>query len=108
MKLLSRLVGAAMDVGGRGNYILVIPYLLFVVAGVVVIMFAMRDRKRPPSIPNLMARRKHPLRHLQVEVNRARKEAKKRVAKLSDEEEKPERRRGDHKGPADFGASGET
>jgi hypothetical protein len=79
-----------MDVGGHGNYILVIPYLLFVVAGVVFIMIAMRDRKRSPSVPNLMARRKHPLRHLQVEINRARKEVReRRVAKLGDEEEKP-------------------
>lgn len=61
-------------VAEMGNFFLVVPYMLFVIAGIVVIFIALRDRK-PPSTPNLTARRKHPLRHLQVELNRARKTA---------------------------------
>ena len=80
-----------MDVAGRGNYLLVIPYMVFVVAGVVFIMVAMRDGKRSPSVPNLMARRKHPLRHVQVEINRARKAARERADRQQgDQAEKPQ------------------
>ena len=67
-----------------GNFFVVVPYALITLAGVVFIMIAMNDRKKTPSVPNLTARRKHPLRHLQVEVNRARKEAREK-ARAKDE-----------------------
>jgi hypothetical protein len=92
-------------VADSGNFFLVVPYMLFIVAGVVVIFISLRDRK-PPSTPNLTARRKHPLRHVQVEINRARKAALEKAraeqGKEKDEktEEKPPRRprRGDGPG----------
>jgi len=85
-----------------GNFFLVVPYLCFIIAGVIVIFISMRDRK-PPSTPNLTARRKHPLRHLQVELNKARKAAPEPApeeqsdGKRDQKEEKPPRprRRGD-------------
>ena len=89
-----------MDVAGHGNYFLVVPYLLFVVAGVAFIMVAMRDRKDSPSVPNLMARRNHPLRHVQVEINRARKEARERADRQEgDEDKKPREETRTRKGP---------
>jgi hypothetical protein len=72
-----------------GNFFLVVPYMLITAAGVVFILIALRDRK-PPSITNLTARRKHPLRHLQVELNRARK-AGSEVARAEDGKEKGEK-----------------
>jgi hypothetical protein len=39
-----------------GNFFLVVPYMLFLIAGILVIFISMRDR-RPPSMPNLTARR---------------------------------------------------
>ena len=85
-----------------GNFFLVVPYMCFIIAGFIVIFIAMRDRK-PPSTPNLTARRKHPLRHLQVELNKARKTApaprseEPSDGKSEKSEEKPPRprRRGD-------------
>ena len=77
-----------------GNFFLVVPYMLFIVAGVVFIAIALRDRK-PPSTTNLTARRKHPLRHLQVELNRARKSARE-AASAEQGEVKAEQ--GDQKG----------
>jgi hypothetical protein len=62
-----------------GNMFMVLPYLLFTIAGMLVIFYVLRERKGP-SIPNLTARRKHPLRHLQVELNRARKTAEEKAA----------------------------
>ncbi|MDQ3947310.1 MAG: hypothetical protein M3357_19565 [Actinomycetota bacterium] len=61
--------------GEYGNFFVLVPYMFIVAAGVVFILIALRDRK-PPSTTNLTARRKHPLRHLQVELNRARKSAR--------------------------------
>jgi hypothetical protein len=71
-----------------GNMFVVLPYLLFTVAGMLVIFYVLRERKGP-SIPNLTARRKHPLRHLQVELNRARKTAEDKAAAEKGEEAKP-------------------
>jgi hypothetical protein len=88
-----------------GNLLLVVPYMLFVVVGIVFVMIALRDRK-DGSLPNLTARRKHPLRHVQVEINRARKAAfEKARAEQADEkgdkkdDEKPKRKRGPRDGP---------
>jgi hypothetical protein len=91
-----------------GNFFLVVPYMLFVIAGVLVIFISFRDRK-PPSTPSLTARRKHPLRHVQVELNRARKAALEKaraeqgVEQGAEKDEKseekpPRRRRGDGSG----------
>jgi hypothetical protein len=68
-----------------GNMFVVLPYLLFTIAGMLVIVYVLRERKGP-SIPNLTARRKHPLRHLQVELNRARKTAEEKAAAEKSEE----------------------
>lgn len=89
-------------VAEMGNFFLVVPYMLFLIAGIVVIFISMRDRK-PPSTPNLTARRKHPLRHLQVELNRARKTAQETAPEEPGDEKKDEkpprrRRRGDGPG----------
>jgi hypothetical protein len=87
-----------------GNFFLVVPYMCFVIAGITVIFIAMRDRK-PPSMPNLTARRKHPLRHLQVELNKARKAApdpapeEQSDGKSGKGEEKPPRPRRGGDGP---------
>ena len=87
-----------------GNFFLVVPYMCFVIAGIIVIFISMRDRK-PPSMPNLTARRKHPLRHLQVELNKARKTApESRSEEASDgksekSEEKPPKPRRRRDGP---------
>lgn len=73
-----------------GNFFLILPYMAFTIGGVLVIFFVLRERKGP-SIPNLTARRKHPLRHLQVELNRVKKEAQeKAAAEKPEEEKKPE------------------
>ena len=72
-----------------GNFFIVLPYLFFIIAGVVVIFFVLRERKGP-SIPNLTARRKHPLRHLQVELNRAKKAAQDKAAAENGEVESAE------------------
>jgi hypothetical protein len=72
-----------------GNFLLVLPYLGFTIAGLLVISFVLRERKGP-TIPNLTARRKHPLRHLQVELNRAKKVGQEKAAAEKGEEEKPE------------------
>jgi len=79
-----------------GNLLIILPYALMIVAGVVFIMIAFRGDRKPPSTPSLTARRKHPLRHLQVELNRAREvgRAKQGDAKPEEKsEEKPRRRR---------------
>lgn len=70
-----------------GNLFLVLPYLGFTIAGMLVIFFVLREQKGP-SIPNLTARRKHPLRHLQVELNRVKKDAQERAAAEKGKEEK--------------------
>lgn len=93
------------------NFFVVVPYMFIVAAGVVFIAIALRDRK-PPSITNLTARRKHPLRHLQVELNRARKSAREAAraeegevkadqgdGKKEENGEKPPRRRPRGDGP---------
>jgi hypothetical protein len=87
-----------------GNFILVVPLLVFSAAGTVFILIALRDRSSGPAgrIPNLTARRKHPLRHLQVEVNRARKAAREAArAEQGDDkgEEQPRPRRRRDSGP---------
>lgn len=85
-----------------GNLLVILPYALITAAGVVFIMIAMRGDKKPPSTPNLTARRKHPLRHLQVELNKAREVGR---AKQGDEkaeekrEQKPRRRKRRGDGP---------
>ncbi len=73
-----------------GNFFAVMPYMLFALGGMLVIFYVLREGKGP-SIPNLTARRKHPLRHLQVELNRVKKEAQeKAAAEKPEEEKKPE------------------
>jgi len=89
-----------------GNILIILPYALITAAGIVFIMIAMRGDRKPPSMPNLTARRKHPLRHLQVELNRARetgraRQGEKKAEEKSEEksEEKPPRRRRRGDGP---------
>jgi hypothetical protein len=87
-----------------GNLLVILPYALITAAGVVFIMIAMRGDRKPPSTPNLTARRKHPLRHLQVELNRAREvgRAKQRDEKAEEKEkseEKPRRPKRRRDGP---------
>lgn len=68
-----------------GNFFAVMPYMLFTIAGLLVIFYVLREGKGP-SVPNLTARRKHPLRHLQVELNKARKVAQEKEAAEKGEE----------------------
>ena len=79
-----------------GSLMIILPYALITALGVVFIMIAMRDKK-PPSLPNLTARRKHPLRHLQVELNKAKETGRAKQGDAQPEEkkseEKPRRRR---------------
>lgn len=72
-----------------GNFFIILPYMFFTIAGILVIMMVLRERKGP-SVPNLTARRKHPLRHLQVELNRAKKSVEEKAATEKGEEEPPE------------------
>jgi Cytochrome c biogenesis factor len=72
-------------VAEAGNFYVVLPFMFTAVAALLVIWFAMRGDRKGPTIPNLTARRKHPLRHLQVELNRARKEVRDKAAEEGQE-----------------------
>lgn len=69
-----------------GNMLIVVPYMIILTLGVVFIMIAIGDRKGK-NLPNLTALRKHPLRHLQVELNRTRKAARAKVQAERDAKE---------------------
>jgi hypothetical protein len=91
-------------VAEAGNFFVVVPFMLTAVAALLVIWYAMRGDRKGPTVPNLTARRKHPLRHLQVELNRARKSVRDNVASErgdgeAEESEQPKRRRGHDDGP---------
>ncbi|MGH9038742.1 MAG: hypothetical protein ACRDZ3_00765 [Acidimicrobiia bacterium] len=74
------------------------------VGALLIIWWAFRTDRKRPSVPNLTARRKHPLRHLQVELNKAKKVGKESAAADPDraeneEGDKAKRRRGFDDGP---------
>lgn len=90
-------------VAEAGNFFVVIPFMLTAVAALLVIWYAMRHERKGPSVPNLTARRKHPLRHLQVELNKAKKTGNDKAAPKPGEEaqeiEKARQRRDRGDGP---------
>ena len=62
-----------------GNFFVVVPFMTLLIGGMLVIFMVLRER-RGPTIPNLTARRKHPLRHLQVELNKAKRSTQEQKA----------------------------
>lgn len=91
-------------VAEAGNFFVVVPFMLTAVAALLVIWYAMRGDKKGPTVPNLTARRKHPLRHLQVELNRAKKSVRDNSgsgpgADETEAKEQPKRARGRDDGP---------
>ena len=67
-------------VAEAGNFFVVLPFMFTAVAALLVIWYAMKGDRKGPTLPNLTARRKHPLRHLQVELNKAKKTAREKVS----------------------------
>lgn len=101
-------------VAEAGNFFVVLPFMFTAVAALLVIWYAMRGDRKGPTVTSLNTRRKHPLRHLQVELNRAKKAVRDEAAAQEGQEsgdaaaaqeaqaqgagEKPKRRR---RGPDD-------
>ncbi|MGH8991048.1 MAG: hypothetical protein ACRDYV_06150 [Acidimicrobiia bacterium] len=90
-------------VAEAGNFYVVLPFMAVSVGALLVIWWAFRTDRKRPQLPNLTARRKHPLRHLQVELNKAKKTGKENAASEqggaeAEEKDKPKRRGDDGPG----------